>query len=209
MSVLSDEEIRELIGDANQSQRAFLFNHANKSFLDSMYIAAERRRKEKLAKSINERRQRLMAWDKDRPIAPFCVYGEKTLAYADGKREYMMQFTYEKPSEENIDEAWKSGSVVVVPYEDGWEGIEFRPFKEVELNLTYAGCKGKRNTFWWRDGNGVDYPMFVEEIDRLLEMGLLSRTMGGVWSAEKRGQNYGIRLEQLHFRDSSANTTSE
>jgi hypothetical protein len=147
-----------------------------------------------------------MAWDKDRPVAPFCVYGKKTLAYADGKREDMMQFTCYKPSEENIDEAWKSGSVVV---QDGWDGIEFRPFKYVELNLTYVCCKGERSTFWWRDENGVDYPMLAGEISRLLEIGLLSRTMGGVWSAEKRGQNYGIRLEQLHFRDSSVNTTSE
>jgi hypothetical protein len=157
-----------------------------------------------------------MAWDKDRPVAPFCVYGKKTLAYADGKREDMMQFTYVEPSEENIDEAWKSGRAVVVPYEDGWEGIEFRPFKDVEMNmtyvemnLTYVGCKGERSTFWWRDENGVDYPMFAGEIDRLLKIGLLSRTIGGVWSAEKRGQNYGIRLEQLHFRDAQANTTSE
>jgi hypothetical protein len=148
-----------------------------------------------------------MAWDKDRPVAPFCVYGKKTLAYADGKREDMMQFTYYKPSEENIDEAWKSGRAVVVPYEGGWNGVEFRPFKDVELSLTYAGCKGERSTFWWRDENGVAYPMFTKEIDRLLETGLLSRVMGGFWSAEKMGQNYGIRLEQLHFRDSSANTT--
>lgn len=145
-------------------------------------------------------------WDKDRPVAPFCVYGKKTLAYADGKREDMMQFTYEKPSEENIDEAWKSGSVVVVPYEDGWEGIEFRPFKDVELNLTYVGCKGVRSTFWWRDENGVNYPMFVGEIDRLIKYGMISNKICGLWSAEKHGQNYGIRLEKLSWRSASHGT---
>lgn len=51
MSVLSDGEIRELIRGANQSQRAFLLNSVNKFVVDSMYRAAERQQKDKLAES--------------------------------------------------------------------------------------------------------------------------------------------------------------
>ena len=33
-----------------------------------------------------------------------------------------------------------------------------------------------------------------KELDRLIHKGLIGRVIHGIWSAEKRGQNYGVML---------------
>ena len=48
--------------------------------------------------------------------------------------------------------------------------------------------------------------MFAGEIDRLIKDGMISNKICGLWSAEKRGQNYGIRLEKLNWRSASHGT---
>ena len=135
-----------------------------------------------------------MAWDNDRPYAPFCVFGENTTFYKRGERECMEPYAYSTPTEEDIDRMYDSGSISCDS-----SIIEFRPFKDVELTLTYETYTRGRSavTFYWRDENNVRYPMFAKEIDRLLHEGLLKNTIHGCWSAEKRGANYGIRLDNL------------
>ena len=133
-----------------------------------------------------------MAWDNDRPYAPFCVFGENTISYKRGERECMEPYAYDTPTEEDIDLIYDSGSLVCGLF-------EFRPFKDVELTLAYETFTRGRSavTFYWRDKNNVRYPMFAKELDRLLRDGLLKNTIHGYWSAEKRGANYGIRLDNL------------
>lgn len=145
-----------------------------------------------------------MAWDKDRPIAPFYIYGENTIAYKRGEREGMEPFTHHRLTKSDVDMVWQNGKATYqeLTGKDGWGGLEFRPFRDVELDLTYEGySRGVSGiTFWWRDKNNVRYPMFVAEIDRLIKSGIMSNKIGGLWSAEKRGRNYGIRLEKLLWR---------
>lgn len=152
-----------------------------------------------------------MAWDKNRPVAPFVVFKEGTIFYERGEREQMEQFTYCTLEQSDIDAIYQRGSL---QYDElvgkssfrSSEFTEFRAFKDVELNLTYETFGRGRSaiTFWWRDDNGCRYPMFAAELDRLIKNGMISNRIGGLWSAEKRGQNYGIRLEKLLWRSASS-----
>ena len=136
-----------------------------------------------------------MAWDKDRPYAPLVMFKEGTDLYKRGERGCMCSYSYYTPSEDDIDYIYKHGCLK----EDELYGREFRPFKEVELTLTYETYVRGRSavTFYWRDENNVQYPMFGKELDRLIHAGLIGRVIHGIWSAEKRGQNYGVRLVRL------------
>jgi len=146
-----------------------------------------------------------MAWDSDKPIAPFCVYKEGTIFYDRGERVWMETFVDYTTSESDIEKIYARGVVPLDELTNRHTSIEFRPFRNVELNLTYDGFERGRSaiTFWWRDENGCRYPMFAAELDRLIKNGVISNKIGGLWSAEKRGQNYGIRLEKTFWRRAS------
>ena len=141
-----------------------------------------------------------MAWDKERPYAPFTVFPENCIAYKQGERVCMESFAYLTLSKDDIDKVWKNGGATYRELcgKDGWNSLEFRPFKNVLLELTYETYGRGRSgiTFHWRDTNNTRYPMFATEIDRLIKSGMISNKITGLWSAEKRGQNYGIRLEK-------------
>ena len=144
-----------------------------------------------------------MAWDKDRPYAPFwnrtdwCAenygsmdsYGDSMdvtsemidAMYADGVYTPPMVKRWNRKTEQ---------------YEDCQPSYVWRPFKEVPLTLRLDRFEQRRaaGVFWWKDDDGKRYPMFAKEFNRLVEEGHLAATIDGVWSAEKRGANYGIRL---------------
>ena len=145
-----------------------------------------------------------MAWDRKRPYAPFTVYKEGTIMYGRGARGRMESFSYVTLSKEDIGKVWESGAVKCSELVDGAsESCEFRAFKDVELELEYVTFERGRSgiSFIWKDGSGTEYPMFATEVDRLIRSGMMSRKIRGLWSAEKRGQNYGVMLEELLWRE--------
>ena len=144
-----------------------------------------------------------MAWNKDRPYAPFWNltdvwperYGSMD-SYGNG----------ENITPEIIDIMYTNG-VYAPPdvkrwnrkteqYEDCPPSYVWRPFKEVPMTLTLDHFEHRRaaGIFWWVDADGRRYPMFATEFNRLLDEGKLAQVIAGTWSAEKRGANYGIRL---------------
>ncbi len=138
-----------------------------------------------------------MAWDNDRPYAPFWnnqgyrtdVFGSMD-NYGDGT-----DITFP-----DIDTIYDKGEYV--PHRmDGHGNLTpshyaYRPFKEVELELSLVRYEPRRanGTFWWADDDGRQFPMFAREFNRLLNLGLFERTIEGRWSAQKLGLDYGIRL---------------
>lgn len=144
-----------------------------------------------------------MAWDKERPYAPFLNrdgwFGEVRGSmdnYGSGR----------EVTEDMIDQMYADGEYVL-PNEKRWnrktEQYEecpptyvWRPFKEVELALRLDRFEQRRaaGIFWWKDGDGKMYPMFAKEFNRLVSEGHLAAVIDGTWSAEKRGANYGVRL---------------
>lgn len=139
----------------------------------------------------------IMAWDKNRPFAPFWKrtdwraedYG--SMCFYDDNELYWF-------SEKAIDQIWDGEQPTYEAYDGSVMAIdnyEYRPFKDVPLLLTLSHFEQRRaaGIFWWEDNDGHKYPMFAAEFNRLIEAGY-GVTIDGVWSAEKRGANYGIRL---------------
>ena len=138
-----------------------------------------------------------MAWDKDRPYAPFwndkdyraSMFGSMD-NYGDGS-----DITFD-----NIDTIYEDGEYV--PSKHDLHGnvvpsfYAYRPFREVELELAFVRYEPRRanGIFWWEDGDGREYPMFAREVNRLLNLGIFERIIGGRWSAQKLGLDYGVRL---------------
>ena len=148
-----------------------------------------------------------MAWEKERPVAPFQIHGKNTISYKRGEPEHMESFAPLTLTEDDIEMIWRRGKATYQELvgKSGYNGFEFRAFKDVELNLRYDGFGRGRSgiTFYWLDDSNVRYPMFAAEIDKLIKSGIISNRLGGLWSAEKRGQNYGIKLEKLFWRSAS------
>jgi len=144
-----------------------------------------------------------MAWDKDRPYAPFW---NRTDVWPESYGSMDSYGNGENITPEKIDTMYAEG-VYTPPDEKRWNrdteqyedcppSYVWKPFKEVPMTLTLDHFEHRRaaGVFWWVDADGKRYPMFATEFNRLLDERLLSRVIAGTWSAEKRGANYGIRL---------------
>ena len=125
-----------------------------------------------------------MAWDKNRPYFPLEDNGEID--------DYDWGFP---PSAKDIETMYHDGRAQVRSRHGNKK--TFIPFKEVRLKLYIDHFMQRRaaGTLWWRDEEGRKYPMFMAEFNRILEENeLLQIPIDGVWSAQKRGSNYGIQL---------------
>lgn len=126
-----------------------------------------------------------MAWDKNRPYFPLKDSGEID--------DYVWGFT---PTVKDIEAIYHDGRAQV----EGRYSKKtktFIPFKEVRLKLyaDYFMQRRAAGTLWWRDEEGHRYPMFMGEFNRIIkENEFLQIPIDGIWSAQKRGSNYGIKL---------------
>ena len=73
--------------------------------------------------------------------------------------------------------------------------VVWKPNEEVELTLTYEGYGRGRSavTFYWKDENDNEYPMFLKDFDELLKKEIGINKVHGVFTYVKRGANYGIQ----------------
>lgn len=144
-----------------------------------------------------------MAWDKDRPYAPFW---NRTDWRAEDYGSMDSYGNGDEVTSEMIDAMYAEG-VYTPPmvkrwnrkteqYEECPPSYVWRPFKEVPLRLRLDRFERLRAAciFWWRDDSDKRYPMFAKEFNRLVGEGKLASVIDGVWSTEKRSVNYGIRL---------------
>ena len=144
-----------------------------------------------------------MAWDRNRPYAPFW---NRTDWRAEDYGSMDSYGNGETITKENIDAMYADG-VYVPPMGERWNrkteqyeecppSYVWRPFKEVPLKLRLTHFEHRRaaGIFWWKDEEGRKYPMFATEFNGLVEEGKLSGVIDGVWSAQKRGSSYGIEL---------------
>lgn len=72
----------------------------------------------------------------------------------------------------------------------------WKPNEEVELTLHYNGYGRGRSavTFYWKDDNGHQYPMFIKDVDELLRQDMGTSSIHGIFTYVKRGANYGIKF---------------
>ncbi len=132
-----------------------------------------------------------MAWDKNRPYAPF--WNRKDLqADTYGSMELYDAAWAPIQKKEDIDRIWAGEEVVS-------HTCVYRPVKDVRLRLRLKRFEAHRaaGVFWWADEQGKSYPMFATEFNRLVSDGTFRLELDGYWSAMKRGANYGIALTRL------------
>lgn len=72
----------------------------------------------------------------------------------------------------------------------------WKPNEEIELTLYYDGYGRGRSavTFYWKDDNNHQYPMFIKDVDELLRQGMGTSSVHGIFTYVKRGANYGIKF---------------
>lgn len=72
----------------------------------------------------------------------------------------------------------------------------WKPNEEVELTLHYNGYGRGRSavTFYWKDDNNHQYPMFIKDVDELLRQDMGISSVHGIFTYVKRGANYGIKF---------------
>lgn len=144
-----------------------------------------------------------MAWDKNRPYAPFWNRTDYRQEFFGSMDSYG---NGDNVTAEMIDTMYSEG-VYVPPMTPGWNrkteqwepfppSYVYKPFKGVPLKLRLDCFEHRRaaGIFWWRDDDGYMYPMFAAEFNRLVSEGHFAAVIDGRWSAEKRGANYGVRL---------------
>lgn len=72
----------------------------------------------------------------------------------------------------------------------------WKPNEEIELTLHYNGYGRGRSavTFYWKDDEGHQYPMFIKDVDELLRQDMGVSSVHGIFTYVKRGANYGIKF---------------
>lgn len=131
-----------------------------------------------------------MAWDKDRPYMPVNDNGS-TMLYAK----------WLNPSKKDIAQIYETGGCEFV--DKYGHKDRFIPFKEVRLKLRPTClCHGRSlSGIEWRDENDYYY-MFADAFNALNhKYHEYAVPIDGYWSAEKRGEKYGIRLVRLAGED--------
>lgn len=114
----------------------------------------------------------------------------------------------------------KRNSLTEVPYQERWKydgnqrislgwhmtaypegyrgGVDWRPNEPLRRDLKLINLERGRSSarFWWRDSDGVEYPMFGQGLTEMLQAVKLDSgwVRGETWIAVKRGANYGIEL---------------
>lgn len=88
------------------------------------------------------------------------------------------------------------------PYNDtDVEWVENREFNDT---LTYLGFSRGRSsaTFLFEGSNEEKYTMFMKDMDTLLKSpkNIIDMQVSAVWTYQKRGQNFGIRLADSEIK---------
>lgn len=75
----------------------------------------------------------------------------------------------------------------------GAKNVEMRDNVEFEATLSHTGVFRGRSaaTFYWKDENGVTYPMFLNVMSKSVPL-IVDGKLSGKFVVIKRGQNYSV-----------------
>ena len=140
-----------------------------------------------------------MPWDRKRPYAPFVrddwEHGDHNIWCGDTQLSHgpgdMDSYDYGGwLKKDDIDRLWDGETIEVN------RRVELRGFHPLQETMSFVGFEQRRaaGIFWWRDKSGHLYPMFATTFSRLIAEERHDTVIGGTWTVEKRGSNYGITL---------------
>lgn len=106
----------------------------------------------------------------------------------------LQEYSFRNLDDSERERVYRGESVEIEVYSGKKE--VWKPNEEVELTLHYNGYGRGRSavTFYWKDDDGHQYPMFIKDIDELLRQDMGTSSVHGIFTYVKRGANYGIKF---------------
>lgn len=106
----------------------------------------------------------------------------------------LQEYSFRNLDDSERERVYRGESVEIEVYSGKKE--VWKPNEEVELTLHYNGYGRGRSavTFYWKDDNGHQYPMFIKDVDELLRQDMGTSSVHGIFTYVKRGANYGIKF---------------
>lgn len=106
----------------------------------------------------------------------------------------LQEYSFRNLDDSERERVYKGETVEIETYTGRKE--VWKPNEEVELTLHYNGYGRGRSavTFYWKDNNGHQYPMFIKDVDELLRQDMGISSVHGIFTYVKRGANYGIKF---------------
>ena len=106
----------------------------------------------------------------------------------------LQEYSFRNLDDSERERVYKGESVEIEVYSGKKE--VWKPNEEVELTLHYNGYGRGRSavTFYWKDDDGHQYPMFIKDVDELLRQDMGTSSVHGIFTYVKRGANYGIKF---------------
>ena len=106
----------------------------------------------------------------------------------------LQEYSFRNLDDSERERVYRGESIEIEVYSGKKE--VWKPNKEVELTLHYNGYGRGRSavTFYWKDDDGHQYPMFIKDVDELLRQDMGTSSVHGIFTYVKRGANYGIKF---------------
>lgn len=106
----------------------------------------------------------------------------------------LQEYSFRNLDDSERERVYRGESVEIEVYSGKKE--VWKPNEEVELTVHYNGYGRGRSavTFYWKDDNGHQYPMFIKDVDELLRQDMGTSSVHGIFTYVKRGANYGIKF---------------
>ena len=106
----------------------------------------------------------------------------------------LQEYSFRNLDDSERERVYRGESIEIEVYSGKKE--VWKPNKEVELTLHYNGYGRDRSavTFYWKDEDGHQYPMFIKHVDELLRQDMGTSSVHGIFTYVKRGANYGIKF---------------
>lgn len=106
----------------------------------------------------------------------------------------LQEYSFRNLDDSERERVYKGETVEIETYTGRKE--VWKPNEEIELTLHYNGYGRGRSavTFYWKDDNDHQYPMFIKDVDELLRQDMGTSSVHGIFTYVKRGANYGIKF---------------
>ena len=106
----------------------------------------------------------------------------------------LQEYSFRNLDDSERERVYRGESVEIEVYSGKKE--VWKPNEEIELTLHYNGYGRGRSavTFYWKDDNNHQYPMFIKDVDELLRQDMGTSSVHGIFTYVKRGANYGIKF---------------
>lgn len=132
-----------------------------------------------------------MKWDKNNPVLPIDLCGSQ-----------LREVRYDDIVDGKTDDGHDIHNMCPnLKYSTDRNRYYFKPFNHVEMTLRYNGYAryGHSISFVFLDSDNHEFYMSLTDMDAILNNGLSVKELSGRFTACKRGERYGIKLDNIKY----------